>query len=182
MVALTIIVAFGAALFGAYLQRIWTPDPRPQIEALGAQLTKFQQRVETIEQERTELENFSLEMSLRQAASQNYILFVTNNSERVVNVETVSIEHNGMRLSKPIKPKPTDDWKIDKHSSKTLMWDPQPDPATQLRFSSVTPPQGVAIQMWFVLVCTIECKRKTVRGSQMVTVDFGNRSMTPFGP
>ena len=134
MVALTIIVAFGAALFGAYLQRIWTPDPRPQIEALRAQLTKFQERVETIEQERAELENFSLEMSLRQAISQNYILFVTNDSERVVYVETISIEYNGARVSKPTKAKQTDDWKIDAHSSKTLMWDPQPDPVTQLRY------------------------------------------------
>src|SRR5437879_5403263 len=104
---ITIIIAFGSALLaavlGAYLQRLWTPDPRPQITALGeqlrtldprpqitglaTQLTTFQQQVETIEQERTELESFTLEVSLQQAAPQNYILVAKNDSDRDVNVE-----------------------------------------------------------------------------------------------
>jgi hypothetical protein len=54
---MTIVVAFAAAvvgaLVGAYLQKLWTPDPRPEIAALGEQVTSFRKRVETIEQERT---------------------------------------------------------------------------------------------------------------------------------
>ncbi len=183
---ITILIAFGsaivAAVLGAYLQRLWTPDPRPQITALGTRLTAFQERIETIERERAELENFSLELSLQQAASQHYILSVKNDSDREVKIETINLEYKGLPLSRPSKPKQMDDWKIGKRSEKQLYWAPQPDPVTQLQYSSLTVPVGVAIPITLVTVCTIEGKAKTVKGTQVVTVNFGNRRMTPFGP
>jgi hypothetical protein len=183
---ITIIIAFGSALLaavlGAYLQRLWTPDPRPQIATLATQLTTFQQRVETIEQERTELENFTLEISLQQAAPQNYILVAKNDSDRNVNVESVSIEYKGIPLSRPTKPKPSDDWTIKKQGTNSFCFAPQRDPVTQLMYSSVAPPPGVAVPITLVFLCRIDGKLKPVRGTQIVTVDIGNRTMTPFGP
>lgn len=137
MLVLTILVAFVsaimAAILGAYLQRRWTPDLRPQIIELGTKLTAFQQRVETLERERAELENFSLELSLQQAVSQNYIMVVKNDSDREVKIETVNLEYKGIPLSKPSKPKAGDDWRIGKRDGKQLCWVPLPDPVTSTK-------------------------------------------------
>ena len=55
-----IIVAIGAAVLGAvlgaYLQRMWTPDVSPQIEALRGQVAEFQSRIESLEKERRAVE------------------------------------------------------------------------------------------------------------------------------
>lgn len=218
----TIIVAFGSAivgaLLGAYLQRIWTPDPRPEITAVGenlgeqmrsmdarpqitalaeqikatdsrpqigtlsTQVTDFQKRIEGIEQERTELENFTLELRLSQAQQANYILFAKNDSDKDVRVESVSIEYRGIPLCRPSKPKDGEDWTIKRHSGIQFSFAPQPDPVGQLLYSSIAPASGVAVPMTLVVLCRIEGRLKTVRGIQIVTVDTTNRSMNAFGP
>src|SRR6267143_3591544 len=142
-----IIIAFGSAVvgafLGAYLQRRWTPDPRPDITTLGEQLTAFhrhveasdarpqiaalatqldafRQRVETIERERTELKNFSLELSLQSARMQYYQLSAKNNSDKKVRIETVNVEYEGVPLSRPSKPKAGEDWTIGPGESKEI--------------------------------------------------------------
>ncbi len=219
MVVTIIVVgsAFLAAVLGAYLQRIWTPDPRPEITAVGkslgeqmrsmdarpqivalaeqikatdprpeisalsTHLTDFQKRIEAIEQERTEIENFTLELRLDQAQQGNYILFAKNDSDRDVKAESISIDYRGIPLC-PTKPKKGDDWTIKKHSGIQMCFAPQPDPIAQLMYSSIAPPPGVAVPMTLVVLCRIDGKLKPVKGIQIVTVDIGNRSMTPFGP
>jgi hypothetical protein len=220
MVVTIIVVgsAFLAAVLGAYLQRIWTPDPRPEITAVGktlgeqmmsmdarpqiaalaeqirtsdarpeisalsTHLTDFQKRIEAIEQERTELENFTLELRLNQAQQANYILFAKNDSDKDVRAESVSIEYRGIPLCRPCKPKDGEDWTIRRHSGIQMSFAPQPDPIAQLMYSSIAPPPGVTVPMTLVVLCRIDGKLKPVKGIQIVTVDIGNRSMTPFGP
>lgn len=220
MVVTIIVVAsaFLAAALGAYLQRLWTPDPRPEINAAGknlgeqmrsmdarpeiaalaeqirttdprpqisaltSHLTDFQKRIEAIEQERTEIENFTLELRLQQAQQGNYILSAKNDSDKDVKAESVGIEYRGIPLCRPTKPKEGEDWTIKKHSGIQMCFAPQPDPIAQLMFSSIAPPPGVAVPMTLVVLCRIDGKLKTVKGIQIVTVDAGNRSMTPFGP
>lgn len=220
MVVTIIVVgsAFLAAVLGAYLQRLWTPDPRPEITAVGKnlgeqmkamdarpqiaalaeqiratdprpeigalskQLTHFQNRIEAIEQERTELENFTLEVRLQQAQQANYILSVKNSSDRDAKAEAVSLEYRGIPLCRPTKPKDGEDWTIKKDSGIQMCFAPQPDPVTQLIYSSIAPPSGVAVPITLVVLCRIDGRLKPVKGIQIVTVDTGNRSMTPFGP
>ncbi|SRR6266478_2561743 len=206
MVALTIIVAFGSAivgaLLGAYLQRLWTPDPRPEITAVGkdlgdqmkamdprprigalsTQLTDFQKRIEAIEQERTEIENFTLELSLQQAQQANYIMEAKNDSDRDVKAESIVIEYRGIPLCRPCKPKKEENWTIRKHSGVQIPFAPQPDPVNQLIYNSITPATGVAVPITLVVLCRIDGRLKAVRGIQSVTVDTTNKSMTPFGP
>jgi hypothetical protein len=221
IMVVTIIVvgsAFLAAVLGAYLQRIWTPDPRPEIttvgkslgeqmrsmdarpqiaalaeqiratdprpeiSALSTHLAEFQRRIEAIEQERTELENFTLELRLQQAQQANYILSAKNDSDRDIKAEAVSIEYQGIPLCRPTKPKEGENWTIKKHSGIQIFFAPQPDPIAQLMYTSIAPPSGVAVPMTLVVLCRIDGKLKPVKGIQIVTVDIGNRSMTPFGP
>ena len=60
-----VLLAFGSAIagavVGAYLQRRWTADPSAAVDALRKQLAVFQQRIETLEGERSrrrELQDF----------------------------------------------------------------------------------------------------------------------------
>ncbi len=204
MVVTIIVVgsAFLAAVLGAYLQRLWTPDPRPEITAVGknlgdqmkamdprpqigalsTQLTAFQNRIEAIEKERTELENFTLELRLQQAQQANYILSAKNESDRDVKAEAVSIEYRGIPLCRPCKPKAGEDWTIRKHSGIQMCFGPQPDPVAQMIYSSIAPPSGVAVPITLVVLCRIDGKLKSVTGVQIATVDTANRSMSPFGP
>ena len=199
---IVVVSAFLAAVLGAYLQRLWTPDPRPEITAVGknlgeqmaamdarpaigalsTQLTAFQTRIETIELERTEFENFTLELSLQQAQQANYIVTAKNDSDRDVRAETVSIEYRGVPLCRPCKPKDGEDWTIKKRSSKPLCFAPQPDPVVQMIYGSIAPPSGVAVPITLIILCRIDGKLKPVKGIQIVTVDTTNHSMTAFGP
>jgi hypothetical protein len=51
-----VLLGFGSAILGAilgaYLQKLWTPDPSPEIAALRRQVAQFQTRIETLESER----------------------------------------------------------------------------------------------------------------------------------
>src|SRR5712664_961397 len=171
MVVTIIVVAsaFLAAALGAYLQRFWTPDPRPEITAVGKDLGEqmrsmdarpqitalaeqigamdprpaigaLQQRIEAIEQERTEIENFTLELRLQQATQGNYIVSATNNSDLDAKAEAVFIEYQGIPLCRPTKPRQGQDWTIKKNSSIQMDFAPQPDPVNQLLYGSIAPP------------------------------------------
>ena len=213
MVVTIIVVAaaFLAAALGAYLQRLWTPDPRPEITAVGknlgeqmrnmdarpliAALTEqikttdprpaigeLQRRIDAIEQERTEIENFTLELRLQQAQQANYIIEAKNDSDRDVKAESIVIEYRGIPLCRPCKPKTGEDWTIRKHSGVQIPFAPQPDPVTQLIYSSECPPVGTAVPLTLVVFCRIDGKLKPVAGIQIVTVDRTNHSMSAFGP
>lgn len=180
--AVTIIAAFGAAWLGARLQRKWTPNPVPSMEALGDRITELQQRIEANEEERIESEHFILAMRLQQGVAGNYILDVRNDTDRDVTVETVQLFRGDAPLSDPNKPKPTDDWRIAAHSGKQLWWSPQPDPVSTLIYSEPNLPQGVAIPIRIVLVCRSSGKPRVARRTLLVTADYRNHSLTQFGP
>ncbi len=205
----TILVAFGSvivgAFLGAYLQKRWTPDarpellsvgqqitafqkhvettdPRPEIIALGTRITSLQQRLETIEQERSELENFSLEISLQRAYSQDCSISVKNSSDREVVIESVNLTYKGVPLSRPGKPKPTDNWRIGPRSNGQINWIPEYPPWATLRWIDPDIPKGRCIVISVVLDCKVGGKPKTITAGQPVTVDFQNGHMTPYGP
>jgi hypothetical protein len=133
--AVTIIASFGAAWLGAGLQRKWTVNPVPSIEAVGGRVAELRQRIEEIEQERIESEAFTLGMKLQQGAEGNYLLDVHNDTGQDVTVETVQIFRGDAALSAPCRSKPTDDWRALAGSMKTLSWSPLPDPVNTLKYS-----------------------------------------------
>ena len=205
--AVTIIAAFGAAWLGARLQRKWTPNPIPSIDAIGGQISELQKqieatnpvpsvealggritelrhRMEAIEDERIEAEHFTLGMQLRQASGgNNYILDVRNDTNKDVLVETVQFFRGEAPLSDSNKkPNPSDDWCIPAHSGKQLWWSPQPDPVSTLIYSEPNLPHGMAIPVRIVLVCASGGKPRVARRTVSVTVDFRNRTLTQYGP
>ncbi len=178
----TIIAAFGAAWLGARLQRKWTPNPIPSIDALGGRITELRQRMEAAEEERIESEHFTLAMQLRQAVAGNYILEVRNDTNKDATVETVQFFRGDAPLSDPNKPKPTDDWCIPARSGKQLWWSPQPDPVSTLQYSEPNLPHGVAIPLRIVLLCQSSSKPRVAQRTLFVTVDYRNHTLTQFGP
>jgi hypothetical protein len=175
----TIIASFGAAWFGARLQRKWTPNPIPPIENLGSRIEAVRQRMEAIEQERLEAAHFTLGIQLRQAVLNNYILEVTNDSDKDVSVETIQFFLGDTPLSGIDKPKPTDDWRILAHSRKQLMWPPSSDPIMTLKLSG-TQPHGFAQPYRIVLGCRCEGKTRTAQRTLLLT--YRDNSLTQYGP
>ena len=177
----TIVAAFGAAWLGARLQRKWTPNPVPPIEAVGGRITELQQRIEEIEQERIEAAHFTLTMQLRQGVVGSYILDVRNDTEKDVTVETVQVFRGDAPISDAYKSKPTDDWRIPAHLGKSLWWSPQPDPVNTLKYSEPNL-QGFAVQFRIVLVCQSGGKPRTAQRTLLLSVDYRNNTLTQFGP
>lgn len=182
----TVLLAFGSAIvgaiLGAYLQERWTPDPSAEIAALRQQVAAFQQRIETMEQERADSENFALTMSLQQAVAGNYIMVVKNDSDEEVAVEFVNLTRDDVELSRASKPTPTDDWRIAPRTGKQIYWAPQPDPTATLMMTEPNLGSGTVIAIQQVLVCRIRGKPKALRRTQLVTVDYLNHQMTPICP
>jgi hypothetical protein len=179
--AVTILAAFGAAWYGARLQRKSTPNPIPPIEAVGSRITELRQRIEEIEQERIEAENFTLAMKLQQGQVGSYVLDVWNDTGKEVTVQTVQIFRSGAALSDAAKSKPTDDWRVATGSMKTLSWAPQRDPVNTLKYSEPNL-QGFAVPFEIVLVCQSGGKRRTARGTLLLSVNFISNTLTQFGP
>ena len=179
--AVTIIASFGAAWLGARLQRKWTPNPVPPIEAVGGRIAELRQRMEEIEQERIESVNFSLAMKLQQGAEGNYLLDVRNDTAKEVTVETVQIFRGDAPLSAPYKAKPTDEWRIPLDTMKTLSWSPQPDPVNTLKYSEPNL-QGFAVPFRIVLVCKSGDKPRTAPRTLFLSVDFIRNTLAQFGP
>jgi hypothetical protein len=179
--AVTILAAFGAAWYGASLQRRSTPNPIPAIEAVGGRIGELRRRMEEIEQERIESENFTLGMKLQQGQVGSYLLDVRNDADKDVTVETVEIFRGDASISAPYKAKPTDDWCIAAGSIKTLSWAPWRDPVNTLQYSEPNL-QGFAVPFRIVLVCQSVGKRRTARQTLLLSVDFRRNTLTQFGP
>jgi hypothetical protein len=179
--AVTILASFGAAWLGARLQRKWTPNPVPPIEAVGGRITELQKRIEEIEQERIESENFTLAMRLQQGQVGSYLLDVGNDTDRDVTVESVEIFRDDASISGPYKAKPTDDWRIPASSIRTLSWAPWRDPVNTLQYSEPNL-QGIAVPFEMVLVCQSGGKRRIARKTLLLSVDFRRTALTQFGP
>jgi hypothetical protein len=179
--AVTIVASFGAAWLGARLQKKWTPNPNPSIEALGSRIEEVRDRIEAIEQERIESEHFTLTMQLQQGVRGNYILEVRNDTDKDVTVETVQFFRGEAPLSGRCKPKPTDDWRMPAQKGKQLWLSPQPDPASTLRFSGIEP-HTPAIALRVVLMCRSNGKLRTAEQTLVVTVDYSNQTLTQWGP
>jgi hypothetical protein len=181
-----VLIAFGSAIIGAivgaYLQKRWMPDPSAEIAGLRKQVTAFQQRIETLELERAESEHLRVSMSLQQGAPGSYIMPVKNDSDEEVAAEGVNLVYDDVELSNPTGPKSTDSWKIAPHSGKQICWAPEPDPVRTLMLMEPSLGSGTPIAIQLVLFCRIRGKPKALRRKQLVTVDYLNRQMTPFGP
>ena len=176
---MTIVAAFGAAWFGARLQRKWTPNPIPPIENLGGRIEELRQRMEAIERERLEATHFTLRMQPKQATLGNYILAVTNDTDRDVSVETIQLFLGEAPLSDLERPKPTDDWCIPAHSPKQLRWSPQTDPIMTLKSAGVEP-QRFPVPYRIVLGCRCDGKPRTAQRTMLLT--HRDNRLTQYGP
>jgi hypothetical protein len=175
----TVIAAFGAALFGARLQRKWTPNPIPAIENLAGRIEGLQQRMESIEQERVEAAHFTLHIRLIEGFTNYYSLRVTNDNDKDVSIETIQLFLDEAPLSGLERPKPTDDWRIPAHSWKQLKWSPETDPIMTLKSAGVEP-QRLPVPYRIVLGCRCEGKPRTAQRSLLLT--YRDNRLTPYGP
>jgi hypothetical protein len=192
-----VVGAIVGAIVTVYLQKRLTRDPAVEIAALrtqlqehvdslGKQVTAFQERVETLEHERTEAEQVSLSARLQEAIAVNYQMFVKNDSDQEVAIESVYLVRKTadgeVTLSPDGKPKNADDWKIPPHDARVLEWVAQRDPTTMLRHTDPGLRFGTPIPVQFVFACKIRNRRQLIRNTLLVTVDLANGRMTQVGP
>ena len=187
----TIAASFGAAWLGAWLQRNWTPDPRPDIRAVEARVNELRrpienvegrvqelrQRVDEIEQDRVEGEGFTLGVRLRQADIMNWIIEVKNDTSQDVYVETIQFFRDGTPLSGIDKPKNPTDWLIQAQRQQQISWPPQENPVMALNFTAVGQ-HNHTLPYEFVLGCRTNGKRRTARA--IVSLTFSNGRLTQF--
>jgi hypothetical protein len=181
-----ILLSFGSAIvgaaLGAYLQKRWTPNLAPELKALRGQLTAFQQRIETLEQERIDAAHLPIFVSLERGEHSKYTLLARNESDEEILVQSVGTLRDGIELSALGRPTQPDDWRIAPHSSHQLSWVPNPDPVGTLGMSRTRPAPGAPIEIEFVLYCTIRGKPIVLRRKILVGVDLGNYRMEQVNP
>lgn len=174
-----IVAAFGAARYGAWLQKKWTPDPIPAIKSVEMRVNELRQRVDEIEQERAENETFTLGIRLGQASFGNcYVIEVQNDTDKDVRVESVQFFLGETALSAPDAPKPTDNWIIPAHRRKQLSWTPNHDPVGTLRQAGE--PQGFTKTYCIVLGCRVDGKTRIAKRNLLLA--FNNDSLMQYGP
>jgi len=125
-------------------------------------------------------EAVELSMSLRQAVSGNYMALVSNESDEEVSVGKISLERNGIELSRPGKPKQGEGWIIAPRSGRVLNWAPVPDPVGTLAMMQLSPTSSVDIEM--VVHYEVLEKRKVAKRKILVAVDYRNHRMDQFSP
>jgi hypothetical protein len=87
-------------------------------------------------------------------------------------------------LTEAVKPRPTDDWKVEAGTSKTLYWGPQYEPIgmyqSLVQSSDPNFPSGKVIPIALVLVLDVEGKRLPKKYIQQVLMQ--GHQITPWGP
>jgi len=159
-----------------------------EVAGLRTELAEFRQNVEARDKERAEFDHFPVNFSLTQGAPNNYIGLLKNDSKHTVVVETIQICRGDVNhespLTEAVKPRPTDDWKIEAGTSKTLYWGPQYDPISMLKslVKSSDPnfPNGSVIPIALVLMLNVEGKRFPKKCTQQVLMQ--GIQVTPWGP
>jgi hypothetical protein len=79
------------------------------------------------------IEAVELWMRLESGNRQNYSVIVTNDSDEDVTVEAITLKKDKVYLSVPSKPLPSDDWKIEKRSGKTIRFEAKTPPVSRLQ-------------------------------------------------
>ncbi len=159
-----------------------------EVAGLRTEFAEFKQNVEAREKERAEFENFPATFRLSQGVPNNYVGLLRNDSKYKVSVETIQIfrgdaDHESP-LTEAVKPRPTDDWKIEAGTSKTLYWGPQYEPISMykslVQSSEPNFPSGNVIPIALVLVLDVEGKRLPKKYIQQVLMQ--GHQITPWGP
>lgn len=189
-----LVCAIVGAIIGAYLQRLWTPDPakevrslREQVASLSEQVAAFQRQTETIDKERAELEHFSFVFSLQQGNFRDYTAIAKNKSDYRVSIEAIQILRGDTNyespLTEPVKPTPKHDWTLEPSASKTICWSSQNDPISLLRTlergSDPNFPNGRVIPLTFLLF--LKAKGKPVKKTCTQQVSFQGNQILPWG-
>jgi pyrimidine deaminase RibD-like protein len=159
-----------------------------EVAGLRTEFAEFKQNVEAREKERAEFENFPATFRLSQGVPNNYVGLLRNDSKYKLSVETIQIfrgdaDHESP-LTEAVKPRPTDDWKIEAGTSKTLYWGPQYEPIGMLKslVQSSDPnfPNGKVVTIALVLSFNVEGKRVSKKYAQQVLMQ--GTQITPWGP
>ena len=179
------LAAFGAAYYGARLQRKWTPDPIAAIESVANRVNELQrplqsfenrvkelrERIDEIEHDRAERESFALGMRLQQAQSTGqWILQVKNDNDYEVIVESVQLFRDSAPLSSADKPNNADDWRVPAYIMKPICWTPSSNPIMTLRFAG-TERLRTTYPYEFVLKCLADGKPRIARAKLHLTYD-----------
>ncbi len=159
-----------------------------EVAGLRTEFAEFRQNVEARDKERAEFEHLPVNFSLNQGVPSNYVGLLKNDSKYKVVVETIQIfrgdvDHES-QLTEAVKPRPTDDWKVEPGTSKTLYWGPQYEPIGMLKslVQSSDPnfPSGKVITIALVLTLNVEGKRLPKKYTQQVLMQ--GHQITPWGP
>jgi diguanylate cyclase (GGDEF)-like protein len=150
-------------------------------ETLLQQIATFQQRIETLEQERIQAEHLPIAISLQQAIPANYIISLKNESDIEISIEGIRLLHEGIELCGTCKPKRSNDWKIAPNTARHIEFAPSPDPVGTLALKPRIP-MGVVTTLEIILLCKIRGRLLERLKKQLVTIDYASRQMTPYGP
>lgn len=127
------------------------------------------------------VEAVELWMRLAQGNQDQYSASITNDSDEDVAVEAITMKKDNVYLSEPTKPSASDDWKIEKRSSKTIAWKAKMPPVAKLKLKMGRRiDSGEIIEVDIVLWGRVLGRRRRFAHTILVTVDAGNNSMTEF--
>ncbi len=127
------------------------------------------------------IEAVELWMRLTQGSQDQYSVLITNDSDEDVTVEAITMKKDKVYLSEPSKPSASDDWKIDKHSFKTITWKAKMPPVVRLETKEGGRRNpGDIVEVDIVLWGRVLGRRRTFAHTILVTIDYANRGMTEF--
>lgn len=127
------------------------------------------------------VEAVELWMRLTQASQDHFSAIITNDSDEDVTVEAITMKKDKVYLAEPSKPSPSDDWKIENHTAKTITWRPKTPPVVKLKLKVARRlDPGEIVEVDIVLWGRVLGRRRTFSHTILVTVDSANNTMSEF--
>jgi diguanylate cyclase (GGDEF)-like protein len=127
------------------------------------------------------VEAVELWMRLTEGIQDNYSAIITNDSDEDVTVEAITLKKDKVYLSEPSNPSASDDWKIEKRSTKTISWKAKIPPVSKLKLKMGRRiDTGEIIEVDIVLWGRVLGRRRTFAHTILATIDSANNRMSEF--
>jgi diguanylate cyclase (GGDEF)-like protein len=131
------------------------------------------------------VEAVELWMRLTQGTRDHYAAIITNDSDEDVTIEAITMRKDTLYLSEPTKPSSSDDWKIEKHSSRAITWKAKTCPVARLsnkkganQFKAGF--RNELVEVDIVAWGRVLGRRKKFAHTILVNVDYDNQMMSEF--
>jgi hypothetical protein len=186
---LALLGAIVGAIFGSVatflLQKYFTRDAAAEVARLGGEFAAFKKEVERRERDRMAAEHVRVYARLEHGVLGNYTVYLKNESDEAISIETVHLVCKGVDLSRPMKP-PSQDGNLNLPAGQEMIvsWAPRPDPFETLSHLDplIAVQRSVPVPVELVLTCRVRERIVPMSIARLVTVHYSARRMTDFGP